>query len=364
MKFIFSNYDSPGNPYYGGGGAVAIHHIARSLTSHHQVTVLVGAYPSSQNQLIENVSYRFIGAGWLGSYNQLIYILILPLYVMTSKFDLWVESFIPPFSSTFVPFWTRRPVVGFAQLLNAHDFSKKYFYLPFPLVERWAISHYTHIIALSQSVAHTIKNISQTCNVKIFSLGYDSFNLITQAPKNRSYFLYLGRIDLYQKGLDLLLISYHNAHIQIPLKIAGSGIESEENKLRKMIIELGLSKLVRIVGYVSGQRKSKLLANAIATIIPSRYETFSLTALESLAHGTPVIYSDLPDLRWIPLRSGVKFDFKQPELLGDILSNFPKFKSKNIDTPSILMRSVKRYSWSSLIPKYTEYLIDLGDKHD
>jgi glycosyltransferase involved in cell wall biosynthesis len=39
-------------------------------------------------------------------------------------------------------------------------------------------------------------------------------------------------------------------------------------------------------------------SRAHATVIPSRYESFSLTALESLSCGTPIIMSDLPPTEW------------------------------------------------------------------
>jgi len=42
MKIIISNYDSVKNPYYGGGGATAIHEIASRLTKKFEVTVLTG----------------------------------------------------------------------------------------------------------------------------------------------------------------------------------------------------------------------------------------------------------------------------------------------------------------------------------
>jgi glycosyltransferase involved in cell wall biosynthesis len=44
-----------------------------------------------------------------------------------------------------------------------------------------------------------------------------------------------------------------------------------------------------MAGRVSGPAKWRLLAGAQVCVVPSRYETFGLTALEALACGTPVV---------------------------------------------------------------------------
>jgi glycosyltransferase involved in cell wall biosynthesis len=364
MKFIFSNYDSPKNPYYNGGGASAIHKIASSLSAKHDVTVIAGSFPNANNEIIDHVKYRYIGLPWLGTLNQLVYILTLPYYVLTSSFDLWVESFIPPFSSTFVPFWTKQKVVGFAQLLSAHDFSKKYFHLPFPVIERLALRRYKHIIALSNSVVTRIKSISPSCEVLNYGLGYDPIISSASRSTSQPYFLFLGRIDLFQKGLDILVDIYAKYNIKTKLLIAGSGIDSEVAKLKRLIADNHLNKKVFLLGRVERDKKHDLLANALATIVPSRYETFSLSALESMVHGAPVIYSDLPDLKWIPAISGLSFALNQPAQLAKLLLDFSRRHPRSLGSRAKIKQSVSHLAWSKLLPRYRKYLIQLGASND
>lgn len=364
MKFIFSNYDSPKNPYYNGGGATAIHKIASSLSSKHDVKVIAGSYPNARNETIDGVQYFYIGLPWLGTYNQLMYLFILPYYVVTSTFDLWVESFIPPFSSTFVPFWTKKKVVGFAQLLSAGNFSKKYFHLPFPIIERFALRRYKHIIALSNSVVSRIKTINPDCKVINYGLGYDLPLSTTSRSTSQPYFLFLGRIDLFQKGLDLLVEIYVKHNIKTKLFIAGSGIDSEVVKLKSLITDNHLEKIVFLLGRVEHDQKHDLLSNALAIIVPSRYETFSLSALESLVYGVPVIYSNLPDLKWIPDKSGISFDLNQPAQLAKLLIDFSLHRPRSLSSRAIIKKSVSHLAWSKLLPRYRKYITQLGARND
>jgi glycosyltransferase involved in cell wall biosynthesis len=46
---------------------------------------------------------------------------------------------------------------------------------------------------------------------------------------------------------------------------------------------------VEFLGFVSEERKLALMAGALAFVQPSRYESFSIVALEAMAQGTPIV---------------------------------------------------------------------------
>jgi glycogen(starch) synthase len=66
-----------------------------------------------------------------------------------------------------------------------------------------------------------------------------------------------------------------------------------------LVAELGLKPNVRLAGRVSGAAKWRLLASAAVVLVPSRYETFGITALEAMACGSAVVAYDIDCLREI-----------------------------------------------------------------
>ena len=108
------------------------------------------------------------------------------------------------------------------------------------------------------------------------------------------HILFLGRIDIREKGLDLLLAAYKRSGLAMPLLVAGAGTRRDERKFAAMLAATGGD--VRWVGHVTGQHKQDLLERSAFVVLPSRHETFGLAALEGMSYGKPVVHFDLPDL--------------------------------------------------------------------
>lgn len=139
-----------------------------------------------------------------------------------------------------------------------------------------------------------------------------------EAPvAKKRYGLYLGRLSS-EKGLATLLAAARVVH-ELPLKIAGTG--PLEEHLRRVVGQPGMDH-IEIIGHVAGETKRRLIAEALCTVVPSEcYETFGLSAAESLALGTPVIASrigGLPDLIDHG-RTGLLFPAGDAEALAECL---------------------------------------------
>jgi ATP-dependent exoDNAse (exonuclease V) alpha subunit len=215
-KVIISTYDSVDNPYYGGGGAIAIHETAKRLVKNFKVMVISGAYPKSKNHVKDGVFYQFIGPKNLPpKISQFVYSFLLPWKVITSKFDVWFESFTPPFSTACLQIFTKKPVIGIAHMLSGEDMKNK-FHLPFDLIENLGLKTYKKIIATSDTFAKKMKKMAPNASVFIIPNGIDKVEPI----KQKGNIIYCGRIEVKQR------IRYFNkniAKLKKELIICGSG---------------------------------------------------------------------------------------------------------------------------------------------
>jgi glycosyltransferase involved in cell wall biosynthesis len=112
----------------------------------------------------------------------------------------------------------------------------------------------------------------------------------SEESKEGNYYLYVGRLS-DEKGLNVLLKAF--AKNKLPLKIVGTGPLEHEVK--------GYSNKYFNINYLGSLNKENvytLLKNASALIFPSLwYETFGMVVIEAFSTGTPVIASDLGDLK-------------------------------------------------------------------
>ena len=101
---------------------------------------------------------------------------------------------------------------------------------------------------------------------------------------NGPFLTYIGRIDV-MKGVDTM-IDYFNRYISehgpdLSLVLCGTGP-----------LEVPQSKNIHYIGFVPEEDKYGIIRAALATVIPSRFESYSIAAIESMKCGTPVIVNN------------------------------------------------------------------------
>ena len=293
-----SIFDDIENPHYGGGGATVVHQVATRLAKDYRVTVYCGSYTGSTGSRIrDGVRYVFLPVGWAGPRGgQLLFQLLLPLVALVQRPDLWIESLTPPFSTSLLPLISSTPVVALVQMLGAADMARKY-RLPFTIVERWGLAFYQHFIVLNETDRAAVRRWGGRATCELIPNGAARPQVAERTFGAGSHILFLGRIDIRQKGLDLLVAALAEDPPPLPLVIAGSGTRQEERKLRELVEPV--HQHVRLAGRVFGTEKEDLLRNCAFVVVPSRFETFSLSALEAMTYGKPVVCFDLPQLEWI-----------------------------------------------------------------
>jgi phosphatidyl-myo-inositol alpha-mannosyltransferase len=299
-EIVFSIYDHVDNPHYGGGGAVVVQQVAQRLAREFAVTVYCGSYRGSRAHTAAGVRHVFLPVGWAGPRaGQLLFALLLPLVALVRRPAVWFESLTPPFSVSLLPLVSRAPVVALVQMLCGADMRRRYG-LPFDAVERRGLRWYRRFVVLNEADGAAVQRASPAAVVTRIPNGVELPPDAELDGAREEHILFLGRIDVSQKGLDLLLDAV-GTDPPLPLVIAGSGTRQEEERLRRLLPD---GDRVRFVGRVAGAEKARLLRDCAFMVVPSRYETFCLSALEAMACGKPVVRFDLDRLGWIGAACG------------------------------------------------------------
>jgi glycosyltransferase involved in cell wall biosynthesis len=104
-----------------------------------------------------------------------------------------------------------------------------------------------------------------------------------------------------EKGLHDLIAAYHK--IDNPdLKLVIAGDADHENGYSRNLKKSteGNSGIV-LTGFLSGKPLQEIYSNAALFVLPSYYEGLPIALLEALSYGLPVLVSDIPQNREIPL---------------------------------------------------------------
>ena len=179
----------------------------------------------------------------------------------------------------------------------------------------------------------------------------------TYGLAEKPFFLFLGRLAPI-KGPDLLL----EAFVQCARHVEGwdlvfAGPDGGElEKLRKRVVQTGLSGRVHFIGHVSGNLKSQALHAAGVVVIPSRQEAQSIVVLEAGICGTPVILSNQCGFDSAAQVGGgwsVAPNAEQiAEALIQAVNNQNRLKAMGLKLKSYC---AEKYSWDALAPRYISY---------
>lgn len=356
-KIIISSYDDQKNPVYSGGGAYSVHQLAKRLAKKYEVTVLTGTYKNAKNEIIDSVEYIRIGSDIFGhKIGQLIYQYSLLKHAAKKKYDVWIESTTPPFTFSLLPLFCKKPVISWVNMLCSLDMQRKY-KLNFRAIEQELCKLYKYIIVPTDWVKKEVMAMNKKAKAFIITPGIEQEipqETLKKIPGLGNYLLFIGRIEVNQKGLDLLIQALPFTNKRTQVVIAGSGSKQEEDKLSDLITQYGVVKKIKRVGRIEGQQKKTLLENAKAVIVLSRFETLSLAALESITHQKHIICFDIPQLQWIPEKFALKITpFNQKKLAQAIDEVYSAKITKKISA-SEKKEFMKKYDWEETTHKFQD----------
>ena len=137
---------------------------------------------------------------------------------------------------------------------------------------------------------------------------------VTPAPREKFsvpadcfLFLFFGRLDIAQKGLDLLLDAFARAAKQDPtvrLGLIGPDFRGNKATLEQQAASLGVADRVQFLPPQYGPDKWSALAMADAFASPSRWEGFGIAIAEAMGMRLPTVTAESANLAPEAARAG------------------------------------------------------------
>ncbi len=352
MRIIHTDTDDLDNPLR-GGQPVRTFEINQRLSHQNEIQVFTSTYRNSKKNTVRNgVKYTRLGVTiprW-GLSSHLSFLARLPAAIKRTPHDLVVEEFTPPFGFCGLEKHTTMPVVSIVQWFFFDDWQARY-KLPFEKIMRKRALSYPqrHIIVQTHQMGEYFKELLPNAQLYKVPCGISAESFCSQVPVG-DYALFLGRLDIHHKGLDDLLNAWQllrEQQVNIPLWIVGAGPDEEWLKAR--VIKLGLSHLVHFKGRMEGFSKQKALQNCRFLVMPSRQETFGITALEAMANTKPVIaynINHLNELLQTPYASMIALGHVSK--LAEAIADYWLYPQKCVAQGLLAYEASQAYNWDVL----------------
>ena len=202
-----------------------------------------------------------------------------------SRASFWRKSVF-----VLLAFLARRPVILHLHGAEFHIFYEKESGPMAKRFIRFIFNNAKRIIVLSTQWKRIVSNISNNKHIVcIFNpVEIEDPIAISAFSRKKNILLFLGELGKRKGTFDLLdaLVRLKTKFPDVKLLCGGDG---DLERVAARARTLGISDSVEIMGWVAGDAKRRLLAEATVYVLPSYNEGLPMSLLEALAAGLPVI---------------------------------------------------------------------------
>ncbi len=234
------------------------------------------------------------------------------------------------------------------------------------LIERPTLKRAACLHALTQAEAEDYRRFGCTAPIAVIPNGVRVPSVVTsdlflrqhRELEGKRIVLFLGRIHA-KKGLDLLVRAWREVadeHPEAHLVLAGPDFEGTRARIAALIEAEGLGDQILLPGMLRGEQKWSALAAAECFVLPSFSEGLSISVLEAMGVGVPVIIStqcNLPEVAEVG--AGWVIPAEGKALASALLSMLGQSPASNQETGGrgrVFVR--ERYNWGTVAGKMGE----------
>lgn len=230
-----------------------------------------------------------------------------------------------------------------------------------PTVGRFTFNSADRIFCYTETDRDRLRDRNVTTSISVVHNGIDCSTfrpMESVAP--RQQLLYVGRLK-ETKGVDRLIKAFaelYGGYPELTLSIVGEGPIRES--LEALCDRLGVDDRVTFRGTVPNEKLPRVYNESRVFVLPSDAEGLPRTVLESLACGTPVVTSDLPQLESVVEGCGYRVP---PESTDELAGAIEQLLSDDATYRELSDRGRSRiesgYSWAETVAKTTAVYRDV-----
>lgn len=223
-----------------------------------------------------------------------------------------------------------------------------------------------------------LRLVSSKGNIEIIPCGTDThtFGSVARAVARQKLaiepdvfnILYVGRFG-YRQGIETLLdaVSKSSLHALGKIKLTLASNSHANNQLQKKYIEqsvwdLGIDSFTTFVEPCNREEMATYYAAANVCVVPSYYSSSGMVAIEAMASGTPVIASNVGDLKYVVAaeQTGLLFPSGNTAILSNAIARMihePEWCAQ-------LGRSARErvedlFTWDDVAQQISEFYLEL-----
>ncbi len=211
---------------------------------------------------------------------------------------------------------------------------------------------------ISQSTKKDLVDIGISAeSIKVIPMGISTYKLPKVKKETYPTAIFVARINK-MKGIEDAIEAWKtvcNKYPKAMLWVVGKGDENYLNYLGKKIKLLKLENNIQFHGYISEEKKFKLLAKAHFIVSPSIREGFGLTIPEAGSVFTPAVIYDAPGLReLVDSTNGIRLKKNSVEELSKAMLSMFSSSQKTLRMGRHAYRKSIIYRWENTVNSFKE----------